>query len=170
MLKVSVLILAIVIAAIFGIYYYRANQQKKASRARMKKRLAHVERIKSGFLADLQRLSELGVLSEQGQEAIYRLASYFFVLQPASPENVEQCEAIMKGLLMAIRDKMQDAENNNPVFLRIQLDDFAKSLPRKATGYNAGFYRNELPLLIQKFVDAQGVTVKEINTLQDYFR
>lgn len=170
MFNAIVFILVLVIAVVFSVYYFREKKRERASQAIMKQRLASVERIKSGFKGDLQRLTELGVLSEPAQEAIYRLASYYFVFQPASAENLARCEMTLKELLMAIRNKMKDSDNNNnPVFIRLQLDDFAKSLPRQTAGYNVGFYHRELPLLIQEFVQAQGIEEQGIRKLQDYF-
>lgn len=157
MLKVIVLVFAFVVITIYGVYYYQVKQRKKTTQAIAKKRLVQVERVVHGFKADLERLTEMGVLSEQAQEAIYRLARCYFVSQPATAESVEQCETVLKNLLLAIRDKLQNSKNNNPVYIRLHLDHFARSLPRTVEGYNAKFYQKKLPKLIEEMADAEGV-------------
>lgn len=169
MLNVIVFILAFLIIAVFGVFYHRENKRKRASDAILKKRLASVEGIKSGFKNDLERLTELGVLSEPAQNAIFRLASHYFIFQPANPESLKQCESDLKSLLMAIREKMQDTGKNNLVAIRLLLDDFANALPRKVDGYNALFYSNKLPLLIQKLVDADTTIDQESGSIADPF-
>ncbi|WP_375749539.1 hypothetical protein [Vibrio sp. HN007] len=161
MLNVIVILLALVIAAIYGAYYYRVNKRKKASQAILNKRLASVDRIKSGFKSDLQRLTDLGVMSERAHNLIYSLALYYFVFQPATDESIEQCENTLKSFLMVIRDKMQDTEHNNPVFIRLHLDEFADGLPRKVDGYNKRFYNKKLPILIKHLEEAQGIVRQE---------
>lgn len=165
MLNVIVFILAFTVVTLYGVYYYRVKQRQKVSQTIIKTRLLRVERIKNGFKADLERLTEIGVLSEQAQNTIYRLVCYYFVFQPATAESTEQCELVLKCLLMAIHDKLKDTENNNPVFIRLHLDHFARALPRKVAGYTALFYHKDLPLLIQQLVEAKGVIDQESDAL-----
>ncbi|MDG3086404.1 hypothetical protein P7F88_09895 [Vibrio hannami] len=165
MINVIVFILVLVVLAVFGIFYRRENKRRKRSEAIFNKRLANIDRIKSGFKGDLQRLGELGVLSEQGEEAMFRLASHYFLFQPATAKSVEEFEEVLKSLLMVVREKFQQPENNSAVFIRLHMDQFVSALPRRAADYTPEFYSNELPVLVEQLAQAQGLLEQENDTL-----
>ncbi len=154
MLYVTISVLILALAALFAYYNFREAQQKKIAQALREKLITRIERIKTNFKASLQQLVTLRVLPYQGLEVAYRIVNYYFVFQPITVENVEQCERLLKSLLKAIDDKMI-ATSNSPTFVQEQLNHFLRALPKQATGYNASFYRNDLPVLIQNLVDAQ---------------
>ena len=168
---ITTLILALV--ALFTYYFYQEAKRKSASQAARKTLTARIERLKRSFKAKIQDLVSLGVLSKQGQDTIYRLPNYYFVFQPITLENVEHCEHLLGSLLNVINDKLlSESETSDvPNSVQVHLNHFVCSLPSMAKDYHASFYRNDLPVLIKKLMDAQvddaPVNLVEENAIQE---
>jgi hypothetical protein len=161
MLNVIIIVLLIALAAPFFYYYQRESQRKKTAQAERKMLIARIERMKAKFKADVQQFESFGILSKQGQDVIYRLANYYFVFQPVTTENVAQCELLLDKLVRAVNNKLIAFDSDNPTFIVTQLKIFLQALPKQAAGYDAKFYRKELPQLIQALNNAQEVREPE---------
>lgn len=144
---VTIIVLVVIFTAAISYYFYLEAQRKKTVQAERKSLMTRIEKMKSSFKSELQQLTTIGVLSNQGQQEIYRLANYYFVFQPVTTQNVEHCEQLLDSLLSAIKDKMIKSNSLPTDFLQKLLNNFISALPKKANDYNANFYRNDLPML-----------------------
>lgn len=154
MLYVTVSVLILVLLALFAYYNFLVAKREKFVQVEKKYLLTRIDKMKAHFKSDIQQLEKLGVLSHKGQEVAYRLINYYFVFQPITLENVEQCERSLKSLLNTINNKLI-TDASSPTFVQEQLNHFLRALPTQAAGYNISFYRNDLPMLIQNLGNAQ---------------
>ena len=152
-----IITLVLALAALYTFYLYQEAKSKNASQNVRKTLNARIEKFKRSFKTDTQELASSGVLSKQGLDAIYRLPNYYFVFQPITVENVERYEQLLGSLLTVIHDKLLPGleASEVPTSVQEQLDQFVRSLPTVAKGYDASFYRNDLPVLMQRLMDTQ---------------
>lgn len=139
-------------------YFYVQAQKKKAIKAKKRAILLRVTTIKNRFKIDLKRLAEQGVLTEKGQGAIYRIANNFFVFQSISDKSIAYCERLLNNIISSMTTTDPDSVNSYLVQEEVNL--FIRSLPATTAGFNATFYRNELPELIKQLVNSQEYTHK----------
>ncbi|PWI33546.1 hypothetical protein DI392_08750 [Vibrio albus] len=157
MLVFTITSLLLALLALLSYYLRKEAQSKKASQAARKTLTTRIEKLKNSFKSDLQELVSLGVLSPSGLDTVNRLPNYYFVFQPVTAENVEHYELLLGNLRNAINSKLLSApeEDDRSSFLQKLLNQLVSSLPSTASGYNASFYRNDLPVLIRRVEDAQ---------------
>ncbi|CAM3033813.1 hypothetical protein [Vibrio neptunius] len=154
-----------VLLILFSIYFYFEAKRKKEAQDAKKALTVRVEKMKRRFKSETQQWMFYGALSKQDESTIIRLPNYFFVFQPITPANVDHYEQSLESVLLTVNEKVLLVPNNSDDAKAPSepLYQFIQSLPSSAQGYNASFYRNDLPVLIQKLRDAEIEQVDELN-------
>ncbi|NOJ23540.1 hypothetical protein [Vibrio coralliilyticus] len=149
--------LLFVLLTLFALYFYFEAKRKKEAQDAKKTLTVRVEKMKKRFKSEAQQWVFSGALSKQDESTMIRLPNYFFVFQPITPENVEHYEQSLESVLLTVNEKVLLVPNNSDDVTAPcePLCQFVQSLPSAAQGYNASFYRNDLPVLIQKLRDAE---------------
>jgi len=134
-------------------YFYIEMQKKKVKEEKKKAIILRIATMKNNFKADVKRLVEQQTLTVRGLDSVYRIANNFFVFQPVTLQSIGYCEQLLKNVISAMPTYDPDSINFDLVQEQVSL--FVRSLPPAASGYNAAFYRKELPELIKQLVDSK---------------
>ncbi|MCP4321956.1 MAG: hypothetical protein GY951_07080 [Psychromonas sp.] len=168
MLEVIVYVVPTILISLVGIYLYVETKRRKAIDAKKRAIISRVTGVKDNFKGELKGLVEQNILTIKQHEAIYRLANNFFIFQPVSSQSIEFCEYSLNNVISVI--PKTTAENINYDRIQELINVFVRALPVLPNGYNANFYRKDLPLLIKQLVNAIEELYKidsELNNLID---
>lgn len=140
------------LVSLVAAYLYVEAQRRKAIIKKKKAIFMCVSKIKSNFQVELNKLVERGMLTTLQHKSLYRLANNFFVFQSVTTKSIELCEHSLNNVVSA----MPKCSTESVHFERVQqqVKVFVHKLPKAANGFNANFYRNELPNLVKQLVDA----------------
>jgi hypothetical protein len=153
MLEVIAYVVPLVLVALIGAYVYVEAQKRKAIEEKKKAVILYVATIKDKFKANIKQYVEQDILTIKQYQSLYRIANNFFIFQPITGKSIEFCEHSLNNVISAIPNSTPDSVHFELVQQQISL--FVSSLPVVANGYNASFYRNELPLLIKRLVESK---------------
>lgn len=149
---------------LIAFYFYHYNKQKSQEQSEKKSLGSRVEKLKKRFKSKTKPLTGSGCLSQKEGDAIYRIANYYFVYQTMTPENVAHYEQLMLGLLGVIEEDVFPAlsrDEETAEMTQKALVQLVQSLPPRVDGYNASFYRNDLPVLTQRLREAFASELEE---------
>jgi hypothetical protein len=153
MLEVIAYFVPLVLIALVGAYVYIETQKRKAIEVKKKAVIVYVATIKDKFKTKIIQLVEQEILTIKQHQSIYRIANNFFIFQPVTSKSIEFCEHTLNNVISAIPNG--GADTPHFVLLQEKISLFVMALPVVANGYNASFYRNELPLLIKGLVESK---------------
>lgn len=153
MLEVIAYFVIPAVVALVILYLYVETQRKKIIKENKKAVFFRVTNIKDNFKGALKKLVEQQLLTIKGHNTIYQIANNFFVFQSVTNANIAYCEELLNSVIAAMPSVTAESEQFYSAQEQVRI--FTASLPVAANGYNANFYRNELPELIKKLTDSQ---------------
>lgn len=148
-----VYIISLILAVLISAYFYIEMHKRKAIQEKKKAIALFVATINKKFKRDLNYLVKQEILTIKESESLYRIAHHFFIFQPTTGNSMQFFELLLNSIISAIPNT--DANSLHFEELQEQISLFVRSLPVAAKGYNATFYRKELPRLIKRLISAK---------------
>lgn len=146
--------LLLILLTICTLYFYHENKRKKDEQQTKKSLVTRVERFKLKFKDSISPITASGDLTQEETDALFRIANYYFVFQAMSVENVDKYEQQLGVLLNLIEENVLSERNDEDISETTPngLVSFVHSLPIRVEGFGPSFYRNDLPVLMQKLI------------------
>lgn len=152
----TLLVVAIVFIAII---IYSRYQELKLKELKQK-RIAHNCRIRQREFRDLlQTIQKEGWLNPQQKQPLIMLANNYFVFQTVNEINCSHFYELMNKLDSAI-SKLKAAPFGIKEDLIEALNNVAQRLPKVPTQYNAQFYSDHAPKIVDNLNDKIDYTIK----------
>jgi len=141
----------LLLISLLGFYLYIEKTNRKALNSKQRVYKNRIVQTNKRLKLKLHELTNERLIRPKYSAKIQTVVANYFIKQAHNEENLQHLENIIDLLVKTLSSEFIKAQRSNSFHPFIKnVERFTSELPRQNVLYNKVFYRNTLPLLINK--------------------